>query len=278
MAVSVQRARSFDGETAASALGAVLAHVRAIAANEEVGIEVEFDVVAGMPPRGVFHVIGIHAVESVDTRNGHGLVAVRKVFDVAKRSGRNEFVLSMDVGIEAEQVDGQLTVGGHQEMLHLFQSAHPFGAGSAVVDVFLDVAVTRLGHLPFPTAVDGNEQRVAAAHLREIFRSASQTPRRAPMGAEPPPGPVRGRGGGGLGHRWARQRGGESRGRRSGRLMHYRVSSTLLVVARLIRGLSGRGGRHGLNGRRLGVRSARGTFFGHVALLFNAIAGRTGRT
>ena len=134
-----------------------MAHVRAIAADEEVGIEVELDIAAGMPLRGIFHVIRVRAIEAVDAGNGHGLVAVRKVLDIAKRSGRNEFVLSVHVGIEAEQIDGQLAVGGHEVVLHFFQSAHPFGAGSAVIDVFLDVAVIRLGHLPLPAAIDGHE-------------------------------------------------------------------------------------------------------------------------
>ena len=173
IAVFVQRSRGDDGEPPAGALGRVLAHVRAIATDEEVGIEVELDVFPRMSVSGIFDVIRIQAVEAVDAGHGNGLVAVREVFDVAKRSGGNEFVLGVDVGIEAEQIDGQLAVGDDEIVLNLVQGAHPLGAGRSIIDVFFHVAVTGFGHLPFPAAVDRDEQRIAAFVLLRVVRAVA---------------------------------------------------------------------------------------------------------
>ena len=102
IAVLVEGAGSFDGESPTGAFGRILALIGAIATYEEIRIEIEFDVVTGMSTRGIFHVIRIQAVQTVDAGYGNRFVSVGKIFDIAERSRRNKLVLRVNVAIEAK--------------------------------------------------------------------------------------------------------------------------------------------------------------------------------
>ena len=79
IAVLVQRPGRLDREPSTGAFGRIMALVGAIAADEEVRVEVELHVIAGVTPSRILHVVGIQTVQTVNARHRNWLVAVGEI-------------------------------------------------------------------------------------------------------------------------------------------------------------------------------------------------------